>query len=85
MAPQLPAEQLNDALRAIQAPSKVCCGAKSGFGRKVDTLRSAFLEFYRYLELVRSFAALNEEGFRKITKKHDKITGITFKSEFMVC
>lgn len=35
-------------------------------------LQQAFFEFYRQLVLLRDFAALNQTGFGKIAKKHDK-------------
>lgn len=38
-------------------------------------LRSAFVEFYRGLGLLRSFSSLNMLAFGKILKKYDKVTG----------
>ncbi|CAO3628232.1 unnamed protein product [Cunninghamella echinulata] len=38
-------------------------------------LKAAIIEFYRSLELLRSFKILNETGFQKILKKFDKTAG----------
>ncbi len=56
------------------------CISRTGLGSQMDQLRASFLEFYRALVLVQSFLDANKEGFRKIIKKHDKITGLDCKS-----
>ncbi len=34
--------------------------------------------------MLKGFATLNKEGFRKILKKHDKVTGIKLQARFTV-
>lgn len=43
--------------------------------RNEQQLKLAFSEFYLSLVLVQNFQQLNSTGFRKILKKHDKLTG----------
>jgi hypothetical protein len=61
----------------------LCLASRSGLGKDMDQLRSSFLEFYRSLVMVQAYNDVNKEGFRKIIKKHDKVTGIKRK-EFLV-
>lgn len=47
-------------------------------GRKrLEDLRLAFHEFYYGLVLLQKFQELNQSGFRKILKKHDKLLKVT--------
>ena len=46
-------------------------------------LKLALIEFYRGLELLKSYCNQNQEGFRKITKKFDKSTGLRTSKKFM--
>ncbi|KNE56387.1 hypothetical protein AMAG_17917 [Allomyces macrogynus ATCC 38327] len=38
-------------------------------------LKTAFLQHYRYLELIKGFKTINRQGFAKIVKKYDKASG----------
>lgn len=42
--------------------------------RKVQELKLAFSEFYLSLILLQNYQNLNHTGFRKILKKHDKVS-----------
>ena len=44
--------------------------------RKLHDLKLAFSEFYLSLILLQNYQSLNFTGFRKILKKHDKVSGI---------
>lgn len=46
-------------------------------------LKLAMIEFYRGLELLKSYCHQNQEGFRKIAKKFDKSTGLRTSKKFM--
>lgn len=46
--------------------------------RKVQDLKLAFSEFYLSLILLQNYQNLNYTGFRKILKKHDKVSGFFF-------
>jgi hypothetical protein len=46
-------------------------------------LKRAFIEYYRRLELLKSYVRLNREAFGKITKKFDKVSGLRTSSKFM--
>lgn len=46
-------------------------------------LKRAFIEYYRRLELLKSYTRLNREAFGKITKKFDKALGLRTSSRFM--
>lgn len=41
--------------------------------RKLQDLKLAFSEFYLSLILLQNYQTLNNTGFRKILKKHDKV------------
>lgn len=43
-------------------------------GRKLHDLKLAFSEFYLSLILLQNYQTLNFTGFRKILKKHDKVS-----------
>jgi len=42
--------------------------------RKLRDLKLAFSEFYLSLILLQNYQTLNHTGFRKILKKHDKVS-----------
>lgn len=44
--------------------------------RKVQELKLAFSEFYLSLILLQNYQTLNFTGFRKILKKHDKVSKV---------
>ncbi|KAF8542931.1 EXS family-domain-containing protein [Trichophaea hybrida] len=46
-------------------------------------LKHACSEYYRRLEALRSYIAVNREAFRKITKKFDKMSGLGMSTRFM--
>lgn len=46
-------------------------------------LKTAMIEYYRGLELLKSYCHQNQEGLRKITKKFDKATGLRTSKRFM--
>lgn len=46
--------------------------------RKMQDLKLAFSEFYLSLILLQNYQNLNFTGFRKILKKHDKVSLISF-------
>jgi SPX domain protein involved in polyphosphate accumulation len=45
--------------------------------RKIQELKLAFSEFYLSLILLQNYQNLNFTGFRKILKKHDKVSYLT--------
>ena len=46
-------------------------------------LEKALAEYYRGLELMRSYSLLNRKAFQKITKKHDKVIQGYIKGQYM--
>eukprot|EP00026_Physarum_polycephalum_P002870 Phypoly_transcript_02879.p1 GENE.Phypoly_transcript_02879~~Phypoly_transcript_02879.p1 ORF type:complete len:723 (+),score=94.76 Phypoly_transcript_02879:395-2563(+) len=59
--------RLTDAVSAVMAASMN--------PTKLKELKTAFVEFYRGLSMLQNYVELNREGFRKILKKHQKLTG----------
>eukprot|EP00047_Mylnosiga_fluctuans_P024087 m.152176 g.152176 ORF g.152176 m.152176 type:complete len:663 (+) comp9774_c0_seq10:2653-4641(+) len=57
--------------------------AVSPNARSLSTLRAAFEEFYRLLDMLKVFRDLNYTGFRKIMKKFDKNTGLACSDRVM--
>lgn len=47
---------------------------RSVSARKIQELKLAFSEFYLSLILLQNYQNLNFTGFRKILKKHDKVS-----------
>lgn len=52
--------------------------------RKMHELRLAFSEFYLSLILLQNYQNLNFTGFRKILKKHDKVSILTIYKLFKI-
>eukprot|EP00055_Hartaetosiga_balthica_P005341 m.15515 g.15515 ORF g.15515 m.15515 type:complete len:800 (+) comp4487_c1_seq1:32-2431(+) len=52
-------------------------------GRKTKRLKNAFLEYYRALDLLSAYQALNITGFQRIVSKHDSRTGYNISIEFL--
>lgn len=57
--------------------------------RKLQELKLAFSEFYLSLILLQNYQTLNHTGFRKILKKHDKVSKysnmVTFLKNIDIC
>ena len=53
------------------------------FSRQKHDLKFAYKEFYLNLVILQNFRVLNQTGFRKIAKKHDKLIKSTRGQEFM--
>lgn len=51
--------------------------------QEMDFLRREYLSLYREIAEAINFSTINVSGFRKILKKHDKVTGLNTKSSFM--
>jgi len=47
-------------------------------------LKTAMIEYYRGLELLKSYCHQNQEGLRKIIKKFDKATGLRTSKRFTI-
>ena len=43
---------------------------------KKPSLFCELLQLYRQIDMIKGYSTLNSTGFRKILKKHDKVTGI---------
>lgn len=61
--------EANQKRKTILSPSKQDIPA-----RKINELKLAFSEFYLSLILLQNYQNLNYTGFRKILKKHDKVS-----------
>lgn len=61
--------RLTDAVTAVTSQSNASA-------TKLKELKTAFTEFYRGLCMLENYVELNSEGFRKILKKHFKMTGL---------
>ena len=53
------------------------------FLRRKNNLKFAYKEFYLNLIILQNFRVLNQTGFRKINKKHDKVAMSSRGKEFM--
>lgn len=69
--------ELKDSLIQIRLGKRKDGGGKKVPARKLQELKLAFSEFYLSLILLQNYQTLNHTGFRKILKKHDKVS-ITF-------
>lgn len=77
-------QELAQAKAATDDRERVAAGTTPAAGLSYDAVRyktarhklkEAIAEFYRGLELIRSFQVLNKDGFGKILKKFDKVLG----------
>ena len=77
--------ELNHQLREFEQtdtpPSNLLFRA---FSRRKNDLKFAYKEFYLNLIILQNFRVLNQTGFRKIAKKHDKVVVSTRGQEFML-
>lgn len=84
-APQPPPPQTEEQLRKTRrrdyALHKQHFGVPYLYARK--QLKSALLEHYRALSLLKSFKTMNRTAFRKITKKYDKALKTELMQPFM--
>lgn len=72
--------ELKDSLNYLSAGKRKQVGPKKNIPhRKLQELKLAFSEFYLSLILLQNYQTLNHTGFRKILKKHDKVT------DFIIC
>eukprot|EP00043_Microstomoeca_roanoka_P019928 m.232408 g.232408 ORF g.232408 m.232408 type:complete len:795 (+) comp17075_c13_seq1:234-2618(+) len=63
-------------------PALVGLPPKLTLRQRTRQLKKVFQEYYRNLDLLRAYRALNNTAFYKITKKHDKNTGLCISPEF---
>lgn len=52
--------------------------------KSLHDVKLAFSEFYLSLILLQNYQTLNFTGFRKILKKHDKVSSMTFSVYLLV-
>lgn len=71
--PSIPEEKLRHRMLWFnELRDKEITGSKRLYRRSHD-LKLAFSEYYLSLVLLQNYQNLNSTGFRKITKKHDKV------------
>uniref|UniRef100_M4B756 SPX domain-containing protein n=1 Tax=Hyaloperonospora arabidopsidis (strain Emoy2) TaxID=559515 RepID=M4B756_HYAAE len=68
--------QLRSVLKTLKTKGKVDT-------REAQRLMFAFVHFYRECTRLENFAVINYQGFSKILKKHDKMTGYNTRSKYM--
>lgn len=67
--------ELKDSFNHLSASKRKPTNARKNIPfRKLQELKLAFSEFYLSLILLQNYQTLNHTGFRKILKKHDKVS-----------
>ncbi|XP_013403648.1 xenotropic and polytropic retrovirus receptor 1 [Lingula anatina] len=62
----------------LKLPAHVVQDKSAKTTRKIHDLKLAYSEFYLSLILLQNYQTLNFTGFRKILKKHDKVSRVLF-------
>ncbi|POM63704.1 Ankyrin repeat protein nuc-2 [Phytophthora palmivora] len=69
-------QQLRSVLKTLKKREKIEAS-------EAQRLMFAFVHFYRECIRLENFAVINYQGFSKILKKHDKMTGYNTRSKYM--
>lgn len=76
--------ELNHQLAVLEKSTKTESNSRyRSFSRQKNDLKFAYKEFYLNLVILQNFRVLNQTGFRKIAKKHDKVIKSGRGQEFM--